>query len=71
MINSRYPYTYACDFLREHVSDINPALGFSTPTISRAQASQVMHAFEKVFGLTHEEMAKKLADFYLASEEQR
>lgn len=61
--DSRYPYTYACDFIRAHCSDWNSDLGAELPTISRSQASQVMQAFERVFGLTHEEMAKKLADY--------
>jgi hypothetical protein len=63
--DTRYPYTYACDFVRAHCTDWQDIGGTSVavPTISRSQASQVMHAFEKVFGLTHEEMARKLADF--------
>lgn len=65
---SRYPYTYACDFVRQHCTDFNASVGIRTPTISRSEASQVMHAFEKVFGLTHEQMAEKLADAYLSAE---
>lgn len=60
---SRYPYTEACDFIRSNVTDLNEAIGVQAPTISRSQASQAMDAFEKVFGLTHEEMAKKIADY--------
>ena len=67
--DTRYPYTYACDFVREHVWDFNEALGMQMSTLSRSQASQCMAAFEKVFGLTHEEMAKKLADFAKATGE--
>lgn len=63
----RYPYTYAADFVRERCTDINPSLGIRVPTISRAQASQVMHAFAFVFGMTHEQMAVKLADAFLAA----
>lgn len=66
--DQRYPYTYACDFVRGFVKDFNEAVGFATPSISRSQASQVMRAFEAAFGMTHEEMAKKLADAHLAKE---
>jgi len=61
--DSRYPYTYACDFIRSHCTDFDEALQFRTPTISRAQASQVMYAFELVFDMSHEYMARKLADY--------
>ena len=65
MTDPRYPYTYACDFIREHCGEFKEIAGarMTVPSISRAQASQVMHAFEAVFGMTHEEMAKKLADY--------
>ena len=69
MTDTRYPYTYACDFIREHCSDwteIADGVRVRCPSLSRAQASQVMGAFEKVFGLTHEQMAMKLADTMLA-----
>lgn len=67
MSDSRYPYTYACDFVREHCTEIRDVAGvpMGLPSLSRAQASQVMHAFELVFGLSHEDMAKKLADYSL------
>lgn len=69
MTDKRYPYTYACDFIRGHVDDFNESLGMRTPSISRAQASQCMQAFELVFGLTHEELAKRIADYALSKEQ--
>lgn len=63
--DSRYPYTYACDYVRRSCTDFNESVGCAVTTISRGQASQVMGAFEKVFGLSHEEMAKRLADQWL------
>lgn len=60
---SRYPYTDACDFVRSHVTEFSSDFVGPVPSISRSQASQAMAAFEKVFNLTHEEMAKKLADY--------
>jgi hypothetical protein len=67
MTDTRYPYTHAADFVREHCTDLREVGGtlMRLPTLSRAEASQVMAAFEKVFGLSHEEMARKLADFAL------
>ena len=61
--SSRYPYTIACDFVRGYATSFNESAGMQLPTLSRADASQVMHAFETVFGITHEEMAKKIADY--------
>ncbi len=69
--SSRYPYTIACDFVRGFATDFNETLGMQLPTLSRGQASQVMHAFEAVFGITHEEMAKKLADYSIEQESKR
>lgn len=65
MSDTRYPYTIACDFIREHVTDLVIVAGepLRTPTISRSEASQAMKAFETVFGLSHEDMAKKIADY--------
>lgn len=68
-IDSRYPYTYACDFVRRHCVDFSDSAQMHLPTLSRSQASQVMAAFEKAFGLSHEEMAKRLADEFLKEQE--
>jgi hypothetical protein len=68
--DTRYPYTYACDFVREFSSEWREVAGVNMklPSISRGQASSIMGAFEAVFGLTHEEMATKLADYSNARE---
>lgn len=58
--DTRYPYTYACDFLRMKVD----------PMISRSQASQLREIIAEVIGMDDEELAKKLADFYLKHQEQ-
>jgi hypothetical protein len=63
--DSRYPYTYACDFVRGFVTTHAEGIQGQVPEISRSQAARVMAAFEKLFGLSHEEMAKRLADAFL------
>jgi hypothetical protein len=69
--HSRYPYTYACDFVRQHTTEWQEISGIrlQVPALSRGTASQVMHAFEKVFGLSHEDMARKLADYAIEHQE--
>jgi uncharacterized protein YidB (DUF937 family) len=62
MTDSRYPYTHACDYVRSHVDDFNEAVGMRTPTISRSQASQAIKGIAQALGMTHEELACKLAD---------
>lgn len=70
--SSRYPYTIASDFIRGHGPRecVAAAVSGPTPKLSRSDASQVMRAFELVFGLSHEEMAKRIADYAIATGEQ-
>lgn len=56
--HSRYPYTYAADYLR----------GISETLISRCDASQIRHAIAKAIGIDDEILAKKLADAYIEQE---
>jgi len=64
-MNDRYPYTYAADFIRNY-SDIT-SKGIS---LSRAGASQIRGAISKALGIPDEELAKKLADYYLAHQDE-
>lgn len=66
--HSRYPYTFACDYVRMHVSDIDVRLGIPLPTISRSQASQAIGVIATALGMEKEELAKRLADAYIAQE---
>lgn len=52
--DTRYPYTYANDFVRRNVE------------LSRSQVSRVLQTIAPVLGLTHEELAIKLAEAYKA-----
>lgn len=65
LVDSRYPYTIAADFVRLHCQSLQNVGGLAVkmPTLSRSDVSQVMGAFETVFGLTHREMAEKIADY--------
>ena len=62
--DSRYPYTYACDLIRTKG-------GYdSTGTrLSRSNASQIRQLFAKVLDIPDDELARKLADYYLSNQE--
>ena len=51
---SRYPYTYAADFVRS----------FAGPNLSRSDASSIWRGIATALGLDEQYMAKKLADFW-------
>jgi hypothetical protein len=63
--DTRYPYTYACDLIRS-------AVGYneSGSKISRSDASKIRELFAKVTGLDDTYLADKLADYYIANEEE-
>lgn len=63
MTDSRYPYTYACDFLRAFGGADKGGV-----KLSRADASKMREQIAKAIGMTDEELAKKLADYYQANE---
>jgi hypothetical protein len=63
MSDSRYPYTYACDYIRGLAS----RSGMSTK-IDRCDASKIISGVALVVGLSHEDLAIKLADYYKAHE---
>ena len=56
--DTRYPYTYACDYLR--VS--------SPSSISRSDASRIRQGVAKALGMEDGDLAVKLADYYLANQ---
>lgn len=62
--DSRYPYTYACDYMRAYG-------GFDKEgtKMSRSDASKVRSAIAVAIGMTDEELAIKLADHYKANQE--
>jgi predicted protein tyrosine phosphatase len=66
MTDSRYPYTYAADYVRAFVTDFNEEIGMRTTTMSRSEAAQARKAFAIALGMDDAELARKLADAYLA-----
>mgnify|MGYP007100078535 CR=1 FL=1 len=67
MTDSRYPYTHAADYVRSFVTDFDERLGMKNTTMSRSQASQALKAFATALGMPKEELARKLADAFLAA----
>ncbi len=63
--DTRYPYTYACDYIRGLCG-----YGESGTKISRSDASSIQNGIAKVIGMDDEELARKLADHYKANEDQ-
>lgn len=55
---SRYPYTIACDALREIPERVN---GIS-PAISRSDASRIRSFIAEAIGMDDHELARKIAD---------
>jgi hypothetical protein len=63
--DTRYPYTYACDFIRA-IAGYNKG----GTKLSRADASQIRTEIAKVLRIPDEKVARKLADYYLAHKEE-
>lgn len=60
---SRYPYTEACDFIRQFGGTYDADVGCVLPSLSRSDASQIRQAIAKAIGMDDEELAKKIADY--------
>ncbi|HBO3494046.1 hypothetical protein P3805_33455 [Pseudomonas aeruginosa] len=63
--DSRYPYTYACDFIR-----LVAGYGEGGTKLSRGDASQIRARIAEIIGMKDEELAKKIADHYLANRDE-
>jgi len=57
MTDSRYPYTYACDYIRR----AGP-VAQSGVVLSRSDASQIRRQIANALGMNDHELACKLAD---------
>lgn len=64
-VDTRYPYTYACDLIRM----IAGHEGLSCK-LSRSDASQIRELFATVIGIEDETLATMLADYYKKNQEQ-
>ncbi len=63
-MDTRYPYTYACDLIR----GIPDRDGLSCK-LSRAESSKIRSFIAEVLGMDDQCLAEKLADYYLANKE--
>jgi len=63
-LDSRYPYTYSCDYLRSLAG-----FGESGTMLSRADASRLRVGIAEALGMADEELATRLADYYKANEQ--
>ncbi len=71
---ARYPYTYACDFIRQHPNVVPPEVR-SNPNIAylfgemmaRSEASQVLKVWAEYEGRDNEDMARVLADAFIVA----
>lgn len=61
--DTRYPYTYACDYIRS----LGPACS-SGVALSRADASRIRQGIAAALGVDDAELAARLADHELALE---
>ncbi len=52
---SRFPYTHACDMIREIVG----------PQVSRSEASQLRQKIAEIIDIPDEELAAKLAIYFM------
>lgn len=62
--DTRYPYTYAADFVRGLAG-----YGESGTKISRSDARQIRSGIAAALGMDDTELARKLADHYRANED--
>ncbi len=62
--DSRYPYTYACDYVR-----VLAGYGEGRTKLSRFDASQVRSGIAKAIGMADDELALRLADYYKANQD--
>lgn len=63
--DTRYPYTYAADFVRSLAG-----YGDQGAKLSRSDASQIRSGIALAIGMDDAELARKLADHYKANEDE-
>lgn len=62
--DSRYPYTYACDYIRSLAG-----YGENGTKLSRSDASKIYSGIAKALHVNERILAGELADYYKANEE--
>lgn len=63
--DSRYPYTYACDYIR----GLGPIHFGEGVVLSRGDCSQIIEGVARALQMTPEELNRKLADAFLKQQE--
>lgn len=63
--DTRYPYTYSADYIR-----IIGGYGDKGIRLSRSDASQIRSKIAEIIGMDDNELACKLADYYLEHQEE-
>jgi hypothetical protein len=58
-LDTRYPYTYACDLIREFAGNTEQGA-----KLSRVDASRIRKGIAEAIGMDDVELAMKLADFF-------
>jgi hypothetical protein len=66
--DTRYPYTYAADYIRSLAGYIAPDYTSGTK-LSRADAAKIKEKIAEIIGMSEQELAEKLADYYLEHED--
>ena len=61
--DTRYPYTYACDLIRSTTEYTKDGC-----TLSRSDASKIRSLIAGIISMPDEELANKLADYYIDHE---
>lgn len=62
--DTRYPYTYAADYVRSLAG-----YGENGTKLSRSDASRIRSGIALALGMDDAELARKLADYYKANED--
>jgi hypothetical protein len=64
-VPTRYPYTYACDFMRQFPRVIPVDAGRVPDGMSRSDATEIRQRWAEIERRTDEDLAIALADAYL------
>lgn len=64
MVDTRYPYTYAADYIRSLAG-----YGEGGTKLSRSDSSKILSGIADAIGMTDNELAEKLADYYQENQE--
>ena len=66
--SGRFPYTYACDFIRAIPEKTDTPIGRIGVILSRSDASRIRQEIASVIGISDEELAESLAERFIENE---